>query len=434
MKTTSSTSQSPSNILHLQPKEAGYVKIPQAIWKYPSLRGGDPLSVLLYLLCRPPHWKLRFKHLAKALRCGECKIRSSVTELRATGFCLLRAVKNEKAGKFCDFVYSVADTPIFYDHPENVDIRKKLGKKHLQLAEKFLQLSDSSMTCPKAAANQLLKNPERSKDGGSKDGGELENASPDGSTFSSSSATRFAASAPASPRSGSLPRSGRRRSSSNAAGADVLPVAGAPGAAPAAPPASPVRAAAPPEPGSLALPREQPSQSPQKPVEADQPSTSLQKQQGRPTLAQIKASKFQMPSLENYPEEVESFVRVWDDYHQIVFKTRFWWTDSELEAVVELLVREEGRSPEDVALLAAQAWILKNEHPTEETFNPHWACNRYSRKPSQLMHVPRDQNSPMVDRIKIELGWAYTKLQLRTIREKLELWRQRLAEQAVSGS
>jgi hypothetical protein len=166
-----------------------------------------------------------------------------------------------------------------------------------------------------------------------------------------------------------------------------------------------------------------------------QPSTSTGKRKGKPTLEALRAAKYQMPDLENYPDEVGEFVSIWDDYYQLIFGARFWWTESELEAVTDLLIREDRKDPEDVVLLAAQAWILQNHDIGESGYVPLWACHRYSRKPSLLMHVakpkpdddPEDRlnKAPMVDRIKEELNWAYTKRQLDTIYDKLEACREK---------
>ena len=113
-----------TNIIRTHSRNDPFVRVPKELannrhmsWK---ARG-----VMLYLLGKPPSWKVRVADLENHGPTRRDGVLTALQEIRAFGYGLLSPVR--ETGRIVGRVFWLADAPVYFNEAANVALRKKLG-------------------------------------------------------------------------------------------------------------------------------------------------------------------------------------------------------------------------------------------------------------------------------------------------------------------
>lgn len=102
-------------------------------------------GILSYLLGKPQGWKVQVNDLAKRSAGGEKAVHSAIRELRALGY-VNRWAERDAAKRIVEWHYDVADAPVFFNEKDAVNMRKKLQRGFLLVANAPLNKKEYSKT------------------------------------------------------------------------------------------------------------------------------------------------------------------------------------------------------------------------------------------------------------------------------------------------
>jgi Helix-turn-helix domain len=111
----------------------------------------------------------------------------------------------------------------------------------------------------------------------------------------------------------------------------------------------------------------------------------------------------------------ELFIR-WNECYRAVFQREAKHTQDDLHAI-EHLAGEE-KDARTVMALILMAWSMKRL--TNVQFNPHFYCNKYSGRPSDLWRTLHGHDQNNLDHIRVELGWMARKSEVDSAYEWLD--------------